>query len=185
MSCGVLTGPVRQCIQLPRIQLNEAPLVACCEHSHGLAMIHGRSWRGGPGERELMDLSPAEGTTRPDFFWVAYTSRRSVSLRLVYADGSPCGGRHAQGCPWGPVPCGIDPIQCSSAQVLKGSETLAAEDWQIAPGLLPNVEKSRQLTSSAASAEERQQRPDDPSTGPRRRRSSPPHAKQQVLQARV
>ena len=63
-----------------------------------------------------MDLSPAEGTTRPDFFWVAYTSRRSVSLRLVYADGSPCGGRHAQGCSWGPVPCGIDPIQCSSAQ---------------------------------------------------------------------
>ena len=65
-------------------------------------MIHGRSWRGGPGERELRDLSPAEGTTRPDFFWVAYTSRRSVSLRLVYADGSPCGGRHAQGCSWGP-----------------------------------------------------------------------------------
>ena len=83
---------------------------------HGLAMIHGRSWRGGPGERELMDLSPAEGTTRPDFFWVAYPSRRSVSLRLVYADGSPCGGRHALGCSWGPVPCGIDPIRCSSAQ---------------------------------------------------------------------
>ena len=61
-------------------------------------------------------LSPAEGTTRPDLFWVAYTSRRSVSLRLVYADGSPCGGRHALGCSWGPVPCGIDPIQCSSAQ---------------------------------------------------------------------
>ena len=84
-------------------------------------MIHGRSWRRGeevlaPGERELMDLSPAEGTTRPDFFWVAYTSRRSVSLRLVHADGSPCGGRHALGCSWGPVPCGIDPLQCSSAQ---------------------------------------------------------------------
>ena len=27
-----------------------------------------------------------------------------------------CGGRHALGCSWGPVPCGIDPIQCSSAQ---------------------------------------------------------------------
>ena len=59
-------------------------------------MIHGRSWRGGPGERELRDLSPAEGTTRPDFFGVAYTSRQTVSLRLVYADGSPCGGRHAR-----------------------------------------------------------------------------------------
>ena len=77
----------------------------------------------GNAQSELLDPAMASSMrpVRPclqyeTFFSVAYTSRRSVSLRLVYADGSPCGGRHALGCSWGPVPCGIDPIQCSSAQ---------------------------------------------------------------------
>ena len=67
-------------------------MVLLCPMIHASTVAAGEE--GGPGERELRDLFPAKGTTRPDFFrvnffWVAYTSRRSVSLRLVYADGSP------------------------------------------------------------------------------------------------
>ena len=49
------------------------------------------------GNSREQGLSPTEGTTWPDFVWVAYTSRRSVSLRLVYLRfGLPgCGGRHS------------------------------------------------------------------------------------------
>ena len=53
--------------------------------------------RGGPGERELMDLSPAEGTNTARFLLgrVLRTPPAVRCLRLVHADGSPRGGRHA------------------------------------------------------------------------------------------